>query len=186
MRKNRCADARNRRTMAQLKPVLEGAAMKPIQRGLRRAAALLPLTLCLQSPAHAAGTVEVRWIEPARFSDVSRNPIERERELQQLGSDIARLGQQLPDGQALLLEVTDLNLAGEMQPLRWAEVRVLRGGADWPQMELRYTLQSGGRTLKSGQARLADMNYFFGLRRDQSGYEKRMVERWFKEEILGR
>ena len=160
--------------------------MKPIQRGLRRAAALLPLTLCLHPTAHAAGTVEVRWIEPASFSDVSRNPIERERELQQLGRDIAGLGKQLPDGQTLLLEVTDLNLAGELQPLRWGEVRVLRGGADWPQMELRYTLQSGGRTLKSGPARLADMNYFFGLRRDETGYEKRMVERWFKEEILGR
>lgn len=158
--------------------------MKPFPRVPTWMAALLPLVLCLQSPAHAAGTVEVRWVEPARFSDVSRNPVDRDRELELLGRDMARLGSLLPDGQALLLEVTDLNLAGELQPFSWRDVRVLRGGADWPQMELRYTLQAGGRTLKSGQARLADMNYFFGLRRSDAGYELRMVERWFRDEIL--
>ena len=158
--------------------------MTPIHRNVLRLAALMPLSLSLLSPAHAAGTVEVRWVEPAQFSDVSRNPIERDRELQALGKYISQLGSRLPDGQSLLIEVTDLNLAGELQPFSWRDARVLRGGADWPRMELRYSLQAGGRTLQSGQARLSDMNYFFSLRSDELGYEKRMVERWFKEQFL--
>ena len=158
--------------------------MTPIRRSLFAVAALLPLSLSVVPPAHAAGTVEVRWIEPAQFSDVSRNAIDRERELQALGKYMTQLGSRLPDGQALTIAVTDLNLAGEMQPFGWRDARVLRGRADWPQMALRYTLRSGGRTLKSGQAHLADMNYFFGLRSDELGYEKRMVERWFKDEFL--
>lgn len=145
--------------------------------------ATLLFALGLQATAQAAGTVNVRWVDPANFSDVSRSPIDRERELQALGEFIGKLGKHLPDGQVLNIEVTDLNLAGEMNPFSWREVRVLRGRADWPKMELRYTLESGGRTLKSGQAQLADMNYLFQPRSDHFGYEKRMVERWLKEEF---
>lgn len=158
--------------------------MPPVQRNLLRLAALIPLSLSALSPAHSAGTVEVRWVEPAQFSDVSRNPVERDRELQALGKSISQLGSRLPDGQTLLIEVTDLDLAGELQPFSWRDTRVLRGGADWPRMELRYSLQAGGRTLRSGQARLSDMNYFFGRRSDELGYEKRMVERWFNDQFL--
>lgn len=158
--------------------------MNPIRRTLPDLAALLPLCLSFLTPAHAAGTVEVRWVEPAGFSDVSRNAVDRDRELQSLGKYMSQLGGRLPDGQTLVIEVTDLNLAGELQPFSWRDARVLRGGADWPKMELRYTLQSGSRTIKSGQAHLADMNYFFGLRSDDLGYEKRMVERWFRDEFL--
>ena len=163
--------------------------MTPFHRKLLRLAALLPLSLSLSlnllMPAQAAGSVEVRWVEPARFSDVSRNPVDRDHELQALGQYISQLGSRLPDGQTLLIEVTDLNLAGELQPFSWRDARVLRGGADWPRMELRYSLQAGGRTLQSGQAQLSDMNYFFGLRNSERlGYEKRMVERWFKDQFL--
>ena len=158
--------------------------MNAFRRTLRGLAALLPLALIVWTPAHGAGTVEVRWVDPAQFSDVSRDPIARERELHSLGRYMSQLGRRLPDGQTLLIEVTDLNLAGELRPFGWRDARVLRGGADWPQMELRYTLQSGGRTLKIGQTRLADMNYFFSLRSDDLGYEKRMVERWFKDEFV--
>ena len=158
--------------------------MNELPRTLHKLVALLPLCLSVLTPAHAAGTVELRWVDPAGFSDVSRNPVERERELQSLGSYISQLGKRLPDGQTLFIEVTDLNLAGELQPFSWRDARALRGGADWPQMELRYSLHSGGRTVRSGQAQLADMNYFFGLRSDDLGYEKRMVERWFKDEFL--
>jgi hypothetical protein len=56
--------------------------------------------------------------------------------------------------------VTDVNLAGDLrQTRRGDEVRVLKGGADWPTLDLRWTLTGDGRTLASGQDRLSDMGY---------------------------
>jgi hypothetical protein len=135
-------------------------------------------------PAHAAGTVEVRWVDPEHYHDAGDRGAEREHTLRALGSYLESLGQQLPDGQTLRLEVLDLDLAGELRPFGVQEVRVLRGRTDWPQMSLRYTLLSDGRALRSGQAHLADMDYLFGLRGLEAGhvelgYEKRMVRQWF-------
>jgi Protein of unknown function (DUF3016) len=133
--------------------------------------------------AQAAGTIELKWVEPEKFADIGFAAVDREMALQALGEHINRLARQLPEGQTLTIEVTDLNLAGEMHPNRARDVRVLRGRADWPTMELRYTLQAEGRTLKSGQVRLADMNYQFTTRNDPYGYEKRMIDTWFRNEF---
>ena len=70
-------------------------------------------------------------------------------------------------------------------------MRVLRGRADWPHMNLRYTLLADGHVLKSGEAQLSDISYMYSLQsnsRVRSGdtlaYEKRMVHRWFDETFL--
>ena len=62
-------------------------------------------------------------------------------------------------------------------------MRVLRGWADWPHLKLRYTLQAEDRTLKSGEAELADMHYRLGDRSSELGFEKRMLDQWFKNTI---
>lgn len=150
---------------------------------------LISLALALAGVAHAAGTVEVKFVEPEKFSDAGRNTWDRERTLQALTEHLQSLGKTLPDGQALRLTVTDIDLAGELRPSRRGdELRVMRGRADWPSMVLRYELLDAGGTLKSGDARLADMAY------QQSGpgkyqglayaYEMRMLDRWFKDDIV--
>ena len=148
-------------------------------------AAAWALGLCAwPAPAEAAGHVAVRFIEPERFTDIGFGSFDRERSLHSLTEVFERLGKKLPDGQTLSLEVLDVDLAGEVWPRIGLEYRVLRGGVDWPRMTLRYTLQAQGRTLQTGEARLADMSYLFmlrGLTARDSGlpYERRMVERWF-------
>ena len=144
--------------------------------------------LCALPAAQAAGKVDVRWLEPGNFSDAERSAIDRERVTQELGSYMQKLGSLLPDGQTLTLEVTDLDLAGELEPVGWRELRVLRGRADWPRMVLRFTLAAEGRTLKQGEARLSDMGYSFGPspRHEALGYEKRMLKGWFKAEFGAR
>jgi hypothetical protein len=144
------------------------------------------LALPALGAAQAAGKVELNWVEPEKFSDAGFGSAERQAALQALGEHITRLGRQLPDGQTLKIEVTDLNLAGEQKFTPSRDVRVLRGRADWPTMQLRYTLQAEGRDLKSGQARLADMNYLFTTRNDDYGYEKRMIDNWFRAEFAPR
>lgn len=159
-------------------------AAKPARKPTRARCALLWLgwAACLGS-AQAAGTVVLDWIEPASYTDAGRHVIDREHTLQSLGQHIQALGKHLPDGQLLRLEVLDLDLAGDVG--RWHgwgldEVRVLGGMADWPKMKLRYTLQSAGQTLASGEASLSDIGYLFRPRAGALAYEKRMLDAWFK------
>ena len=158
--------------------------MRTSFRSLITAATLL--CAAAMQPAHAAGSVEVQWLEPAQYSDAGRSNVDRERVTQILGQHIQKLARLLPDGQLLKLQVTDLDLAGEIDPFRWRDLRVLRGGADWPRMSLRYVLSAEGRTLKSGEAQLQDMGYSFNRRTEDLGYEKRMVELWVRAEFGGR
>ena len=162
--------------------------MNTILRFLLGACALSAAAAGLE--AHAAGSVEVQWLKPADYSDAGRSSVDRERVMRSLGDHLQTLGKQLPDGQVLRLEVTDIDLAGEVQPFGWHDLRVLRGRADWPRMSLRYTLTADGRTLKSGDARLNDMGYLFGgslgKRQDDLGHEKRMLDQWFKTEFSAR
>lgn len=133
--------------------------------------------------AHAAGKVEVNWIEPAQFSDVGRGSIDREQTLKALAEHLALLARQLPDGQTLKLDVTDVNLAGELSPNLARDFRILRGRTDWPTMQLKYELSAEGRSIKSGSVRLSDMGYMFKPTSDYLGYEKRMIDAWFKTEF---
>jgi hypothetical protein len=91
----------------------------------------------------------------------------------------------LPAGHHLKVEVLDVDLAGTLrQSPRGASVRVLRAGADWPRIHLRYTLESGGKAAASGDEWVADMDYARGVSgfRDSLPlyYEKRMLDAWFK------
>ena len=66
--------------------------------------------------AHAAGSVEVQWLAPADYSDAGRSASDRERATRALGAHLQLLGRQLPHGQALKIVVTELDLAGEIEP----------------------------------------------------------------------
>lgn len=156
---------------------------------IKAAAAAASTAALLGGAAHAAATVEVRYVEPDNFADIGRSTMDRERTLKALTAHLQKLGQTLPDGQTLRLDVTDIDLAGDIRPFgAWGsqDLRVLRGQADWPQISMRYTLLQGERTLKNGEVRLSDLAYMQTLNgRDRPGeelaVEKRMVRRWFAE-----
>ncbi len=141
-------------------------------------------------PAHAAGQVEVSYVRPEQFRDAGRGEIDRERTMAALTQYLQRLGKRMPDSQTLRIEVTDIDLAGEIYPGRWInDLRVLRGGADWPRLTLSYTLLDGSRTLKAGVAQLSDPGYMFSQRGrpaadSEMSYEKRMLKQWFDENIV--
>ena len=127
----------------------------------------------------------VTYVEPDKFADMPFSSVEREHILHDLSEHFGKLGKLLPAGQELKVEVTDLDLAGRIDYTRRSgnEIRVMRGMADWPRMELRYSLVQDGQVLKSGDARLADMTYLDHARIDTSNeslrYEKKMVDEWF-------
>jgi hypothetical protein len=149
------------------------------------AAAALALAACGAVQAE----VNVTYVKPDQFSDVPYGVREREQVMKDLTAHFNRLGQQLPAGQTLKVEVLDVDLAGWVYPRRWGpdDIRVLRGGADWPHMHLRYTLEEGGKVLRSGDRELANMMYQQRMNRypsdDPLRYEKQMMDDWFAQEF---
>lgn len=145
------------------------------------------LTALLAGPAaHAAGKVEVSYIEPDKFTDIGWGSVDREAVLRQMTVVLEEFAARLPDGQTLKLEVTNIDLAGEQRPGFGKEVRVLRGMADWPQVKLRYTLLAGNDTVKSGEANIYDLGYQYGPVNKVGTnlpYERRMLRKWFAETI---
>ncbi len=155
------------------------------------AVALLSATVLvvLARPAFAAGSAEVRFVEPERYSDAGRSALDRQRTLASLAAHLQSLAQRLPDGQSLKIDLLDVDLAGEEVPRRGHDVRVLRGAADSPHIHLRWTLQHSGGALRSGQERLVDLGYLSGIRPAAADgdlpYEKRMLTQWFRAQFEG-
>jgi hypothetical protein len=147
----------------------------------------LILIAALASAAATAGTVEVKFIEPDKFADARDGMHSREDVLHTLEERLKQLGaKNLPASQTLKVEVLDVDLAGDAFPrVALRDTRVLRGRADWPRMHLRYTLREGDKVIKSGEDRIADMNYLMNNTRhwqdEPFPYEKRMLDRWFNE-----
>lgn len=149
------------------------------------AAAALALATC----GAALAEVNVTYVKPEQFSDVPYGVRERGQVMKDLTAHFTYLGKQLPAGQTLKVEVLDVDLAGWVYPRRWGpdDIRVLRGGADWPHMHLRYTLEEEGKVLRSGDSELANMMYQQRMNRypsdDALRYEKQMLDDWFQKEF---
>ncbi len=144
--------------------------------------------LALAAPlALAAGEVQLSMKPADQLRDVGRG-LDRARNVQALQARFQALAKRLQADEVLTIEVLDVDLAGEVLPVRAGEeLRVLKGGADWPRLEFKWTLTRGTKTLASGHEHLADMNYLNEpLRPGQDGglpYEGRMIERWFSERV---
>jgi hypothetical protein len=150
---------------------------------------ILSSVLCLAAlgavagSSQAAGVVEVNFVDAAHYSDAGFGASQVELTTRALGAHLQKLGARLPDGQTLHVDVLDVDLAGNVKHGAHRDLRVMRGGADWPQIRLRYTLTADGKTLKTGTDRLTDLNYQDGMTPpadDPYVYEERLLTRWFK------
>lgn len=149
---------------------------------------MVALGLLLSSAAQAA-TVQVRFVEPERYADAGRDVRSREETRTAIAVHLRKLGATLDAAQTLQIEVLDIDLAGEIDPSsrRWPDIRVMRGRADWPRIQLRYTLLAGDQVVSRGEEWIADMSYMMSARASPAdegqafGYEKAMLTRWFNE-----
>lgn len=141
--------------------------------------------------AAVAGTVTVAFVDAPRYADAGATPWEREANLKVLTQHLQRLGERhLPEGQTLAVEVLDVDLAGTLRPSRraGADLRVVKGGADWPRIHLRYSLAVPGQPARAGEESLADMNYTRGMAGARASeplrYEKQLLDSWFKARFV--
>jgi hypothetical protein len=134
-----------------------------------------------------AGTADVRFVNPDRFTDLGTYKSDEQANMNTLSHYIQRLAQQLPPDQVLRVDVLDVDLAGEVRQTRNGAIRVARDAA-FPVIQLRWSLESGGRVLRSGDQRLTDLNYRHHLRDVHYSttslyYEKHMLDDWFRTEF---
>jgi hypothetical protein len=143
---------------------------------------LLPLAMLLAASSAVAGPVEVTARPVRGHNDAGTTTWDAQSNLEVLSRYLKRLGQeQLPPGQSLRIELIDVDLAGTDIGMRG---RVITGGADWPRIRLRYTLEVPGQPPRTGEELVQDMNYtrgLVGVRNDPLHYEKRMLRAWFRE-----
>lgn len=143
----------------------------------------------LATPAGAA--VTVCFVEPAYFTDADDSSGNSARTLLEIGRYLKALGHRyLSPQESLKIEVLNIDLAGRIQQTRstgW-DVRFVNGEADWPRIEVRYTLESQGRISGPVEETIVDMTY---LRRVDPQhysaplpYEKRMLDEWFRARFV--
>ena len=154
------------------------------------------LLSCLAASAVSAALatpVDVSFVNPPGFADAGSTAWERDANLRTLAEHLQALGARyLSADQVLKVEVLDVDLAGTMRPSLRAgrDLRVVRGGADWPRITLRYSLEGGGQPGLSGEESLADLDYshrFTGQRATRPlHYEEHMLDVWFKARFVER
>jgi hypothetical protein len=143
----------------------------------------------LLSAGGASAGVTVAFSNPDQFRDMPFSPSDRADVLKELTEHFEYLGKDLPPGHDLRVEVLDLDMAGELRPnfRGHNDIRILRGRADWPRMQVRYTLESNGQVISRGEDALSDMAYLSRMPRYADGdslrYEKRMIDDWFKQKF---
>jgi hypothetical protein len=157
--------------------------MKPVLRLLALAG------LFVLNAGAASAAAKVTYTHPENFADLPFSSWDRENTLAQFTDYFNKLAKALPAGQDIDIEVLDIDLAGREYPgaRSGRDIRIVRGGADWPRMHLKYSLVQGGAVVKSGDVQLSDMNYLYHLPRYSDGdplrYEKQMIDDWFEKTI---
>lgn len=139
--------------------------------------------------AHAA-TSEVKWKEPNKYIDIDAGRETkssfRKRLFKRFEKHFTKLAGKLPDNKVLTIEVTDVDLAGNNR-FNMDRVRIIKE-IDFPRMTFTYQVKNADGTIfKSGEAKLKDMSFMsknnFRYKSDFIGYEKRLLDDWFKDEF---
>ncbi|NVM79062.1 hypothetical protein FHW83_004899 [Duganella sp. SG902] len=138
--------------------------------------------------SNAAATANVSYVNTDAMTDVPRHYKDLESMEYVFTQHLSQLSERLPAGQVLKVEFLDIDLAGDVFPrVPVRDIRVTKGQADWPRMHLRYSIEQDGKVVRGGEAKLADPNYQLGVnmyQQDLYGYEKQMLDNWFRKEIL--
>lgn len=138
--------------------------------------------------------LELTWENPDGYTDLREAEENRarfrERTLGALESKFQELAERLPEDQVLVINVTDVDLAGHVEPMQRGGglelVRVIRS-MHQPRMDLEYQLKdSDGVVLEEGTDSLRGRGHMHhgriasSLSREHLRFESDMIERWFR------
>ena len=142
-----------------------------------------------------AGEVTVTWSDPAKFTDIrASNSTDKSYQKsveKALTAEFNAQAEKLPAGQKMSIHVTNVDLAGEVDPIpsrAGYRVRVLKD-IYYPQINLDYRItDAAGAVVKEQQgAVLKDAGFLASASNASSRqdfyYERRMIKEWFGKEI---
>lgn len=157
---------------------------------MNRSRILCVAAAALSCAAAFAGTADVKFVDPDGMSDLATNRSEQPDTIKALTRHVELLAARLPADQVLHVEFLDVDLAGSWHETPRGRVRTMRNRADPPKFHLRYTLESNGQVLRSGEERLTDLDYTNHLFPQRTStplyYEKRVLDDWFAREFGSR
>ena len=142
-----------------------------------------------QASTAQAAAVEVTWSNPDKYSDVDAGEEHRQhfkdRTFKAFEKHFINMAALLPETQKLVFDMTDIDLAGDVNFGGMKRVRIIKD-IFFPSMSFSYQLLNADNSVvKSGDVALKDMGFMMhsGLKyRDRAlGYEKEMFDDWFKK-----
>ncbi|MCQ9616376.1 DUF3016 domain-containing protein [Paenalcaligenes niemegkensis] len=142
----------------------------------------------------ADATISVEFINASEFAEMRSHRLQRDSDskawMESLRKHLEQQAPQyLPPKTHLLVQLTDIKLAGEYEPWRRAglyDVRIVRDIYP-PRIDLNYQLSNNqGQTFKDGNAKLRDSAFLMrahGYHDDPLRYEKTLLDDWLRREF---
>mgnify|MGYP000533662644 CR=1 FL=1 len=153
------------------------------------------VTFALTAPSVFAAESEVTWTNPDKYRDVKASQMQnskkfKENTFKRLEEHFAKLAEKLPEGQKLSIDVTDVDLAGDVNAGGIERIRIVKEIYS-PRIKFSYELtDKDGQSLVAGEINLKDMNFMstsrLKYRNDNLGYEKKMLDDWFAKTFAER
>ncbi len=153
----------------------------------------IAMAMCITLPAFAhAGESVVKWQDFKDYRDVRASSQGKASYHKQIATQFekhfSKLAEQLPKGYKLNLEITDIDLAGDVRYGGMDEIRVVKP-IYFPRIKLSYSLSDnkGSVVSEEDDVELKDMGFMDKIKmgRDEPFfYEKRLITEWFGEQIL--
>ena len=153
---------------------------------------LLSLIFVSATPV-LAGSVNVEWHEPEKYTDVraatgSREAF-RQRVFKQLDKHFEKMANEvLPQELSLKIKVINLNLAGDVRYNYSAhrDIRLVKR-IYWPSIEFEYQLLDNNNVIKSEVIKLKDLSFMDRTSKVRSRssyhYEEQIITDWFVKDI---
>lgn len=139
-----------------------------------------------------AADVEVMWTNPGKYSDIDAGNEHKKhfktRVFKKFEEHFAKLAMALPDEQKLVLDITNVDLAGDVNFGGINRVRIIKD-LYFPKMKFSYQLlDADRRVIKGEDVSIKDMSFLMHSRLKYNnqtlGYEKEMLDDWFRKTFM--
>jgi hypothetical protein len=153
---------------------------------------VLFVTGLLNSNNAFAGMSEVTWKDSDKYTDLRPGNEHRQhfknRIFGAFEKHFLKLSEQLPEGQLLKIEVTNVDLAGDVRFDTMVRIRVIKD-LYIPRMKFTYKVINADKSVaQEGDVDLKDMGFMSGsslrYKHKPIPYEKRMLDKWFKATFI--
>lgn len=161
--------------------------------GIMSSGAVFAATDVVENPVTENGMVKIEWKDPKSFRDVKAvGDIQSRYEMRTFETLTKNLNKEavkvLKPNQKLELQVTNLDLAGDVRPTFGASSHDMRVVKDIypPRITFTYTVTQDGKTIMAGAEKLTDLGFMHSVGRineKPTRYESKLLVDWMKKTV---